>query len=174
MEFSDQLKGGDLRSLGNADELAESIQDQQSFDDFFKCLFDADRVVAMRSIDAVEKITREHPHYLRPHTAELLALLHQSSPKEFKWHLPLLFVRLDLTDDETGELWATLTNWAQDKKESRIVRVNSIQGLYDLLMIHPELQRDFIQTIEELETENIPSIKARIRKLKGAGVQKKS
>jgi hypothetical protein len=41
-------------------------------------------------------------------------------------------------------------------------------------MIHPELERDFIQTIEELETENIPSIKARIRKLKGAGVQKKS
>ena len=172
MEFSDQLKGGDLRSLGNANEIAGSIHDQVSFNDLFKCLFDADRVVAMRSIDAVEKITREHPEYLQPRKAELLQLLHQSSPKEFKWHLPLLFVRLDLSNDETGEVWATLTNWALDKNESRIVRVNSLQGLHDLLLIHRDLQRDYDQTILELEQENIPSITARIRKLKTTGFQK--
>ena len=172
MRFSEQLKGGDLRSLGKAKEISESIQDQAGFNDLFKCLFDADCVVAMRSIDAVEKITRAHPHYLRLHKTELLPLLHQYLPKEFKWHLPLLLVRLDLSDSETGEVWATLTNWALDKNESRIVRVNSLQALHDFVMLNPDLQRDYKQTIDGLQLENIPSINARVRKLKSAGYHK--
>lgn len=171
MRFIDQLKGGDLRSLGQSNEIAQSVNDQESFNDLFKGFYYPDRVVAMRSIDAVEKITLLHPEYLHSHKAELIELLHQFSPKEFKWHLPLLIVRLDLTENETGEVWATLTNWALDRNESRIVRVHSIQGLHDLLAQHPDLHRDYDQTIEELETENIPSIKARIRKLKSAGIQ---
>jgi hypothetical protein len=165
MRFEDQLKGGDLRSLGISNEIAASIHEQASFDNLFACFYHPDRLVAMRSIDAVEKITRQAPQYLQPHKTELTALIHQACTKEFKWHLPLLIVRLHLSETEYGDVWTTLTSWALDRNESRIVRVNAIQGLHDLLKQHPDLKTDYNQTIETLNNEKVPSIRARISKL---------
>ncbi len=65
-----------------------------------------------------------------------------------------------------GKVWATLMKWALDKNESKIVRVNSIQGLFDLLSQYPVLQNDFDIAIQELSDQNIPSITARIKQLK--------
>lgn len=59
-----------------------------------------------------------------------------------------------------------INEMALDKKESKIVRVNSIQGLFDLLSQYPVLQNDFDNAIQELPDHNIPSITARIKKLK--------
>jgi hypothetical protein len=56
--------------------------------------------------------------------------------KEFKWHLAQLVVLHELAHDELGEVWKILSHWAMDKKESKIVRVNSLQGLYELLGRH--------------------------------------
>jgi hypothetical protein len=62
--------------------------------------------------------------------------------------------------------WKLLTNWALDKNNSRIVRVNSIQGLFEMLKENNELTQDFDLTLTELEKEDIPSINARIRSIK--------
>ncbi|HWY97829.1 MAG TPA: hypothetical protein VNY36_01980, partial [Bacteroidia bacterium] len=65
-----------------------------------------------------------------------------------------------------GIVWAKLTSWALNKKESRIVRVFSLQGLFDLLKQAPELRVDYEQTLTTLEGEPIPSIAARVRILR--------
>ncbi|MGB4849209.1 MAG: hypothetical protein WBP41_14895, partial [Saprospiraceae bacterium] len=67
-----------------------------------------------------------------------------------------------------GIIWQTLTTWVTNKKESKIVRVNSLQGLHNLLSQNQELTQDFNLTLSKIEMENIPSINARIRKLKNA------
>ena len=46
------------------------------------------------------------------------------------------------------------------------MRVNAIQGLFDLSKVNPELKDDFEQVLSAVEHERIPSIQARIRKLK--------
>ena len=166
MRFIEELRGGDLRSLGKSKQVAEQVIDQKSFNDLFNCIFYPDRVVAMRSIDAVEKITINHSYYLQLHKSKLLALLNEKSAKEFKWHLPLLIVRLKLTSAETGKVWDKLSQWALDQKESRIVRVHSIQGLYDLLKNYPELKADFDLMVEELKRSGIPSIIARLKQFR--------
>lgn len=84
---------------------------------------------------------------------------------ELKWHLASLAPRMQWHDDEWVFLWDLLTQWALDKKESRIVRVNAIQALSDLLPQHPELAQDFHWTLTEIAKEQIPSINARIRKI---------
>jgi hypothetical protein len=71
--------------------------------------------------------------------------------------------RLRLNDAELGKGWDTLTRWAKDKTNSGIVRVNSVQGLFELLKPQNELIEDFKLTLQEIEKENIPSINARIR-----------
>lgn len=166
MQFLDQLKGGDLRSLGQSNEVVKCISTQQSFNELFKCIFYPDRVVAMRSMDAVEKVTLVHPEYLQQHSSELFQLLDQAQYKEFKWHLPLLIVRLSFSKVEAGKVWEKLTNWALDQNESKIVRVNSIQALYYLLKQYPDLRTGFNQTLKELEKTDIPSIKARLKQFK--------
>ena len=80
----------------------------------------------------------------------------------------LLVSRLRLTATETGKAWQQLTEWAANKKESKIVRVNSIQGLFSLLQENKKLERDFNLMINEITKENIPSLNARIRKIRNA------
>ncbi|MEJ5964264.1 hypothetical protein [Pedobacter immunditicola] len=164
--FEDLLKGGSLRSLGRSNQVVELIDSQEQFDDLFRYLFHPDRTVVMRAGDVIEKVTLKHPEYLKSHAKELLDLSRKTTFIELKWHLAQLLTRLTFSEEEFVAVWDLLTSWALDKQESRIVRVNALQGLFDLLPHHQDLIQDFNLTIAEMETEPIPSLKARIRILK--------
>jgi hypothetical protein len=64
-----------------------------------------------------------------------------------------------------GRAWLknTLRRWATDKNESQIVRVNARQALYELSEKEPSFVKDLNPVFLELEREDIPSIKARIK-----------
>ena len=135
------------------------------FDALFENVYYNDRKVVMRAMDAIEKITLNAPHFLHVHKAAIWSLFKTAKDKELKRHLVLLVPRLQWQDEEWAFLWDVLTHWALDKKESRIVRVNAIQALSDLLPQHPELAQDFHWTLTEIAKEQTPSINARIRKI---------
>lgn len=164
--FEEYLKGGDLRSIGSVEKLVPLIKDQNGFDELFEYLCSEDRLIVMRAIDAVEKITIEHPEYLKPHTHEIIEFLNTADNKEFKWHLAQMVIRLDFSPEELETVCNRLTNWSKDKKESKIVRVNSIQALFDLAKKYEDLDKNFRSIIQEVEKENVPSLNARIRQLK--------
>lgn len=166
MQFEKILSGGDLRSIGQSNSVTAKIKTQNDFDELFKFLFHTDRLVVMRAADAIEKITINKPQYLLKHKQNILDLCQVARNKELKWHLALLLPRLHLNNKELGEAWNRLTNWAKDKTNSRIVRVNSIQGLSELLNQQGDLVEEFKLTLLEVEKENIPSINARIKRIK--------
>lgn len=166
MQFEDILSGGDLRSLGANRSAITKVKNQRSFDRLFKCLFHQDRLVVMRAADAIEKITVNDKQYLISHKKELFTLCNRVEHKELKWHLALLIPRLHLNNSELGKAWDMLVTWAKDKANSRIVRVNSIQGLFEMVKHKNKLQKGFALTLSQLEKENIPSLNARIRKLR--------
>ncbi|TDQ33054.1 hypothetical protein [Zeaxanthinibacter enoshimensis] len=168
--FDKILGGGDLRSIGRSDEVVGMIQDQNDFDQLFPFLFHPDRVVAGRTADAIEKLTIENPGYLSDHKKEVLTLLDKAKDIELKWHLALLVPRVDLNTKELDDTWKVLRQWAENKKESRIVRVNAMQSLYDLQQLSPEYRSRFYEVINVLEKENIPSITSRIRLLRKKGM----
>lgn len=167
-KFQEILKGGDLRSIGKANEIVTMVNTQNDFDELFIGLNHSDRKVVMRTADAIEKITLDKSDYLQKHKTELLNLCKIAKDIELKWHLVLLVSRLSLTKEELGNTWDLLTKWATDKKESKIVRVNSIQGLFNLFQQNHELSQDFNLTLSEIEKEKIPSLNARIKKLQNA------
>jgi hypothetical protein len=166
--FDDLLKGGDLRTIGRANEVVKAVNDQNDFDTLFRGLFHQDRKVVMRTADAIEKITLAKPAFLSNHKKEILELCTVAKHIELKWHLALMASRLTLTAAERETIWQRLTEWARDKKESRIVRVNSVQGLFDLLRQDQTLKQDFDQTINRIARENIPSLNARIRMIRNS------
>lgn len=164
--FAKLLSGGDLRSIGKSNAVIDKIRSQKDFDDLFEYLFHADRIIVMRAADAIEKITVNNPKYLSRHKKKVLGLSNVAKDKELKWHLALLMCRLELDENEFAQVWHILTAWARDKNNSRIVRVNSIQGLFDLKSQRNELEKDLALTLAELEKENVPSLNARMKRLK--------
>ncbi|MCP4976554.1 MAG: hypothetical protein GY931_10370 [Maribacter sp.] len=164
-KFISYLKGGDLRSIVNADKVVSLVKTKNDFAELFSYLHSNDRLLVMRSADAIEKFTLKNPDFLIGYNQEIINLMNKAVDKELKWHLALMSSRLDLTLKELEIIWGILNGWVKNKKESRIVRVNSIQALFDLTKQNEELRKDFEITIQEIETENIPSINSRLRKL---------
>jgi hypothetical protein len=165
-DFAPLLLGKDLRSLARSNEVVRYVDDQESFDELFNLLLHHERLLVMRAADAVEKITSARREYLAPHKKQLLSLLKSAIHKELKWHIALLITRVTLTPDELKEVWGILTYWTQNPNESKIVRVNSLQGLFQLSHDNPLLKEAFARTVHVIEHEQIPSLQARIKKLK--------
>ncbi len=164
-DFAPLLLGRDLRSNSRSDEVVRSIEDQESFDDLFKFLLHHERMLVMRAADAIEKITVHHPEFLKIHKKQLLSLLDSAMHKELKWHIALLIPRVDLDAEEVVKVWGILSYWVRNPNESKIVRVNSLQGLFDLARLHFELKDSFDSIMEAIAHEQIPSLQARVRKL---------
>ena len=128
-------------------------------------MHDNDRAIVMKTIDLIEKITLTNKEYLENHKSEIINLCKESENIELKWHLAQLLERLRYTNEEIKIVKKILEEWILDKKESKIVRVNSLQSLYELIKTNKEYQKEFIDIVEKIKKENIASINARIKKL---------
>lgn len=164
-----QLQGGDLRSTGPVERVLAGIKTQADFDLLAEGLFVPDRLVVMRAADALEKITRSQPAFLHKHHAAILGLLPLATNKELQWHLALLAPRLKLDETEQKSVWTQLAAWLTDARGSRIVRVNALQGLYQLAQAYPVFQADFQRLAAVVRAENIPALQARLRRLAKTG-----
>jgi hypothetical protein len=162
--IKEHLEGRDLRSLGESGKIIPLINNQESFDILFSYLNNNDRNIKMKTIDVIEKVTLKNIKYLQKHKNEILNLS-KSKNIEFKWHLAQLMGRLNLTEKETDEIGRILKDWIINEKESKIVRANSLESFYDLARKNKKLEKDFNGIIKKIEEENIPSIKARIKKI---------
>ena len=64
-DILEKLQGGDLRSIGQANEVAQAVQENPTlFEVVFRGLYDRDPVVRMRSADVIEKATKIQPEFL--------------------------------------------------------------------------------------------------------------
>jgi hypothetical protein len=159
------LLGKDLRTIRQNSMVVQSIHDQETFDELFGLVFHHERPLVLRAVDAVEKVTSKHPEFLRPHKVQLLSILKSADHKELKWHVAQLIPRVPLSGNETEKVWHTLSYWVLNRNESKIVRVNSLQGLFDLVKINSGLKPDLENIIAAIEHEMIPSLQARIKKI---------
>jgi hypothetical protein len=166
MNFAHLLLGKDRRTIGKADNVVQLVVNQASFDELFALLFHHERTLVMRAADAVEKVTRKHTEFLVPHKMQLLSLLQSAIHLELKWHIAQLIPRLPLDPHELQEVWSILSYWAKNPNESKIVRVNSLQGLYEISSNNPAFKKNLVSIIDTVDHELIPSLKARIKKLR--------
>lgn len=159
------LDGGDLRSIAKSNDIVKNIKNQKDFDELFSYLQNENRLIVMRTADAIEKISINSPEYLSPHHSELLSLAENAKDKELKWHLAQILPRLVLSSDEQYKIFTLFKFWLQNTKESRIVRVNALESLAILAKRNPLYETEFSQALQRVKCEDIPSLNARIRKL---------
>ena len=73
------LSGGDLRSNQGSRLVAARIKSNRSFDVLLPLLFHSNRLVVMRTADAIETVTQAHPEYLDSHRDKELGLLQHTT-----------------------------------------------------------------------------------------------
>jgi hypothetical protein len=160
----ERLKGGDRRSIGKSNEVVAMIlKEPELFDALFSGLFADDPMIRMRSADAAEKVTADHPEYLAPYKKTLLKSLAKVEQAEVRWHVAPMLARLSLSKSEQGAVINVLTGYMNDK--SSIVRTMAMQALYDLAERYEALRTVALLHINELVTIGTPAMKARGKKL---------
>jgi hypothetical protein len=166
MDFAPLLLGKDARAASRSRAVLQYVGDQERFDELFNLLLHHERLLVVRAADAIEKVTLTRPEFLVPHKMQLLSLLKSALHKELKWHIALLITRVSLIPAELKEVWRTLSYWAQNPNERKIVRIHALQGLSDLARLHSDQQDGFEQVLDAMAHEQIPSLQARIKKLR--------
>ena len=159
-----KLEGGDRRSIGRVNEVvAEVLNDPSLFKVVFNGMLDDDPLIRMRSADAVEKITVQHPEYLRPFKRKLIHEVSKIEQQEVRWHIASMFPRLDLSKEERKVVVKILLDYLNDK--SKIVKTFSMQALADMAEKDTGLRSKMIPVIEKLTKTGSPAMKSRGQKL---------
>lgn len=160
------LTPGDLRTTGNSGQLVQMVDTQEKFDALFELMADKNRGLAMRAADAVEKCSHQNTGWLQKHKQTLFAWLAAPQYPEVSWHLAQLAGYLNLNPKEAEMLINLLLPLCQTEQKSRIVRVMATDTLLKTAYTHQTLLPLAKKVIFEAEKDNIPSLNARIRKLK--------
>jgi hypothetical protein len=165
------LKEGDLRSIGKVPAVVEMVlADPALFPSVLKYMVHEDPGVRMRSSDAVEKISRQHPECLQPHKSFLLTEVIQQSQQEVRWHIAQIIPRLALDESEKRLIAEVLFTFLEDP--SKIVQTNSLQALVDLTWDDDELFLRVKREVERLADTGSPAVKNRAEKLLSREVRK--
>ncbi|MCZ7568336.1 MAG: hypothetical protein M5U01_07090 [Ardenticatenaceae bacterium] len=159
-----KLTGGDRRSIGRVGEVvAEVLADPSLFQVVFEGMLSDNPVLRMRCADAVEKLTSEHPEYLRPYKQTLLQEVARIDQQEIRWHVAQLLPRLELSADERNAVVAILLEYLGD--QSKIVKTFSMQALADIAERDEDLRPQIIAELVELTRSGSPAMKSRGRRL---------
>lgn len=162
--FIDKLRGGDLRSVGKANEVvAEVLRNPSLFEQLLKNMLNQDPTIAMRAADVVEKVTKLHPGWLQPHKKLILDKIAKLEQQEVRWHVAQIVPRLQLTVKERKQMVAILLEYMKDK--SRIVQTCSLEALVDLATEDRSFHNAVEEVMKEALSEGSSAVKSRAKKL---------
>jgi len=160
----DKLRGGDLRSIGSANEVAKEIANNtEQFKIVFSGLYDDDPVVRMRAADAVEKATKDRRELLAGYSTKVISILKTTEQQEVCWHMAQIAPRLDLSQSEERQLVGLLKKLLSHK--SRIVMVSAMDALAGFAEKNKTLLNEVIEIIKRQMEGGSPSVLSRGRKL---------
>jgi len=164
MSILAKLEGGDRRSIGNSEEVVQTVSKNPAlFEELFSGLLADDPVVRMRAADAVEKITRARSELLQPWKNMLLSTASAFKEKELRWHVAQLIPRLRLTGTERKLAEQILMDYLEDG--SSIVKTFSMQALVELAAGDEQRLTQLTPLIERLARTGTAAMRSRGRKL---------
>lgn len=160
-----KLTGGDLRSIGRADEVVEDILKNPSlFNEVFEGMGHDDPRIRMRSADALEKVSAKHPEYLQPYKKKLISDISKIHQQEVQWHVAQMFSYLRLTKKEREKVILILFSYI-DGTKSNIVKVFSMQTLAELAEQDDNLKPKVLKKIKKVIKSGSPAVLNRGKKL---------
>ena len=159
-----KLEGGDRRSIGRVEEvIKEVLTNSQLIKVLVDGLFVDNPLVRMRAADALEKISSDHPQYLKPFKKNIIRLAAQTEQQEVRWHIAQMITRIHLTPKEKNTMTGILFDYLHDK--SNIVITFSLQALAEFAIEDRTLRSRVIKVLEKLTQTGSPAVRNRGEKL---------
>ncbi len=160
-----KLKGGDLRSIGRAEEVVQDILNNPVlFAEVFEGMLNDNPLVRMRSADALEKVSSKHPKYLQPLKNRWVREVSPVRQQEVRWHVAQMFSYLEVDKAERDEIIRILLSYL-DTDKSKIVKVCSIQSLANLSQNDEAMRHKVVRKLEEIVEVGSPAMVSRVKKL---------
>lgn len=163
-DILEKLRGGDLRSIGRANEVAHEVENNSTlFGAVFSGLYDSDPVVKMRSADVIEKVTKNKPELISGYTSQIISILASAKQQEICWHMAQVSPRLECSESEETELIKLLKKLLLHK--SKIVRVSAMDSLAVFAERNNSILNEVIEIIKVQQETGSPAVQSRGRKL---------
>jgi len=157
------LRGGDLRSDGQASEVADLVlQKPQLFDDLYAGLFVTEDVVRGRTAHAVERISRSKPELIVEHLGALIELARQDSLPVVRFHLAMLFGNLLIYEDKVEMILPVLLEMLSD--ESTFTKSWAISSLCILGRRYPHRRGDILKALAPNLSAGSIAVRSRTKK----------
>ena len=155
---------GDLRMSGNVEQVIKLVLSEPVlFENVVNLIISGEPATKMRASDVIEKITREHPEWLKPFKNKFLNKIVKIEQKEVRWHMAQILPRFRLTKKEREDVYNLMLTYLKD--DSRIVKTFAMQALSDLSMLDNSYFNRVYSIIKQLEKDGVPSQQSRARKL---------
>ena len=148
------LQGGDRRTIGRSDQVAEMV----SGDAHWSLVRVCSGANARRGCRG-----KGHAKASRPCKNELLGLMAETQEQELRWHLAVLVPRPELNARERQVAISSLHRYLEDR--SSIVKTFALQGLVDLVKNGPGMRSRVIDIVRQAIRHATPAMKACSRKL---------
>ncbi|KPK04190.1 MAG: hypothetical protein AMJ56_17900 [Anaerolineae bacterium SG8_19] len=162
-ELIEMLRGGDLRSDGQANEVAEMVLEHPGlFDELFAGLWEPDAVIRTRTAHALEKVSRHQPQMVAEPLPRLVAVAGRDEVPMVKWHLAMILANLVVLREQTELIWTSLLELLAD--QSVYVRCWSITGLTVIGKAYPDQREEIIRHLEPLYEDPSKAVNNRASK----------
>jgi len=143
------LSYGDKRMVKGVEDVVVLVKkDPSLFSILINGISSNNELIAMRSADAIEKLTTNYPEWLNPHKNRLIELISQADQQEVRWHLCQIVPRIPLSKRERKDLIKLFQRFLTDK--SRIVVTFTMQALTDLAGNDKEIIQEVFPIIKDL------------------------
>ena len=156
------LTGGDLRSDGAADQVAEIVlENPDLFDDLFDGIDVEQDLIRGRAAHSLEKVSRVRPEMFLPHIDQLLEIARCENLPMARWHYAMIFTNLAVFPDLIGRLLPLLFEMLED--ESVFVKSWAISGLTVCARLYPEHTDKITKSIASHKDDKSIAIRSKVR-----------
>jgi len=161
-----RLGAHDMRSPGNTRELVRDVlQDHGSVDVLVRAVQTGDKYVRMRAMDALQKISVEHPELLQPFVPDLLGCIAKIPQQEVQWHVAQIIPMLQLTSEQQERAHAICRAYLA--AQSRIVQAWALTALVRLGQMNPSYRQEGDALLEQALKSDSAAVRTRAELLVG-------
>lgn len=158
----EKLAGGDLRSDGEADNVARRVIEQPDLLPYLMEGFQSDNeIIRMRTAHAVEVVSRQNGDLLETFKARLIEEAKTDPLPETRWHLAQVFGNLTLSDRETRIILPLLYEYL--RSGTTLVRAWTVVGLGNIAKSKPRLKAEILKVITVYKNDQSLAVRNRVK-----------
>jgi HEAT repeat protein len=161
--FRSWLARGDLRSDGQANEVAELVGNRlELLPDLMDALTSGDDATRGHAADALEKVARSHPDALSPYIPVLAGVARRDVVGMVRWHLAMVLGHTAMLRDTIDTAEATLIQLLGDG--NALVRSWAITSLCIVSRLYPGRTPTIVEAVSRLAHDRSAAVAKRAGK----------